>query len=134
MADGGMGWDEITLRLLVRSGGLCEARTADCLAGPDGRVSDRPDGRVVRVSRHHRLPRGMGGSRGDGVHCLARLVLVCGDGVSGCHGHIERHREAAYGRGLLVRRGDDPAVVPVTLWSGRRVLLDPGGGFYRSAD
>jgi hypothetical protein len=126
-------WDEITLRLLVRSGGLCEARTPDCLAAPDGRISDRRDGRVVRHSRHHRQPRGMGGTSEAGVHALDRLLLVCGDGVSGCHGHIERHRESARARGLLVPQGGDCAAVPVQLASGRLVFLDATGGFYVQA-
>lgn len=125
------GWQEINLRLLVRSGGLCEARTADCLAAPDGRLAERRDGRVVRHSRHHRVPRGAGGSAYARQHSLDRLLLVCGDGVSGCHGHIERNRTEAFARGLLVHQAEpDPAAVPVILASGQMVLLDPGGGFY----
>lgn len=123
-------WDEITLRLLVRSGGLCEARTAGCLAGPDGRLSDRPDRRSVRHSRHHRQPRGMGGTAGEQVHDLANLLLVCGDGTTGCHGWIEQHRTFSYRQGLLVPAGEDPAAWPLRLASGREVLLDPRGGFY----
>lgn len=124
-------WDEITLRLLVRSGGLCEARTSSCLAGPDGRLAQRPDGRAVPHSRHHRLPRGAGGSSLPGQHGLDRLLLVCGDGVAGCHGHIESNRAEALGRGLLLEHGvADPAEVPVELAGGRLVLLDPAGGFY----
>ena len=123
-------WEAITLALLTRSGGVCEARTPGCLAGPDGRLCDRRDGRHVPTSRHHRQPRGAGGSALAGQHDLANLLLVCGDGVRGCHGHIEANRTWAYGRGLLVAHGDHPAVRPVTLGGGRRVLLDPGGGFY----
>lgn len=124
-------WDELTLRLLVRSGAMCEGRTPGCLAGPDGRVSDRRDGRAVPVSRHHRVPRGAGGSALGGQHSLDRLLLLCGDGVTGCHGYVESHREYALGRGLLVSQHEpDPAAVPVQLASGRLVLLDPGGGFY----
>lgn len=123
-------WDELTLRLLVRSGALCEARTDWCLARPDGLLSGRRDGRSVRTSRHHRQPRGMGGSALAVQHELANLLLVCGDGVAGCHGWIEAYRDEAYDRGLLVRRGLDPAQVPVTLAGGRQVLLDPDGGFY----
>lgn len=125
-------WDTLTLQLLVRSGGMCEARTPACLAGPDGRVTDRRDRRVVPVSRHHRQPRGMGGSSLDGQHGLDVLLLVCGDGTTGCHGFIEGNRELAERWGLLVPHGDgmDPAAIPVTLASGRLVLLDPRGGFY----
>lgn len=123
-------WDTITLQLLVRSGGLCEARTPACLAGPDGRLEGRADGRVVPVSRHHRLPRGAGGSALEEQHSLDRLLLVDGDGVTGCHGFIEQHRTWAYEAGMLVPRGQDPAGWPVRLASGREVLLDPSGGFY----
>lgn len=123
-------WAHLTLQLLVRSGGMCEARTPRCLAGPDGRISDRADGRPVRHSRHHRLPRGTGGSALPGQHSLDRLLIICGDGVTGCHGHIESARTWAFDRGFLVHRGMDPAAVPVVLASGRRVLLDAGGGFY----
>lgn len=124
-------WDEINLRLLTRSGGLCEARTSACLAGPDGRLAERRDGRAVRHSRHHRVPRGAGGSALDDQHSLDRLLLVCGDGVSGCHGHIEQFRAEAFARGLLVSQHEaDPAAVPLELAGGRLVLLDPRGGFY----
>lgn len=116
--------------LLLRCGGLCEARTPACLAAPDGRVSDRRDGRSVRVSRHHRTPRGMGGTRDPEVHALDRLLLVCGDGVTGCHGWIESHRWQAEERGLLVPAGADPALTPVQLASGQLVHLDAAGGFY----
>jgi hypothetical protein len=124
-------WAAIVQQLLVRSGGRCEARGPHCLAGPDGTLATLPR---YQVSVHHRLPRGMGGTSLPTVHALPRLLLVCGDGVRGCHGWIERNRAAATARGLLVRHGvDDPAVVPVTLWSGRVVLLaewyltPPGG-------
>lgn len=127
-------WDEITLRLLVRSGGLCEARTPACLAGPDGRLAGRADGRVVAYSRHHRVPRGAGGSALAAQHSYDRLLLLCGDGVSGCHGYVESHRELAYARGLLVSHFEpDPAAVPLELAGGRLVLLDPRGGFYLPA-
>jgi hypothetical protein len=123
-------WDELNLALLVRSGGRCEARTAACLAEPDGRLAERRDGRSVAHSRHHRLPRGMGGSALPGQHGLDRLLLLCGDGVAGCHGWVESHREEARRRGLLVAHGVDPGSVAVELSSGQLVLLDASGGFY----
>lgn len=126
-------WEEITLRLLVRSGGMCEARTAACLAGPDGRVSQRADDRIVRSSRHHRIPRGMGGTIDPDAHRLDRLLLLCGDGIAGCHGHIETYREEARVRGLLVNRDEDAGSTPVQLTGGRLVLLDPVGVFYLEA-
>ena len=128
-----LSWDEITTALLVRSGGVCEARTPWCLAAPDGRVASRADKRVIRLSRHHRSPRGMGGTSDEFAHNLDRLLLVCGDGVTGCHGWIESNRTKARDRGLLVPMGLDPADVPLELASGRLVLLDPTGYFYIDA-
>lgn len=118
-------WQAVRQQLLVRSGGLCEARTVACLAAPSGGLGG------VAWSVHHRKPRGMGGTTRADVHAYHHLLAVCGDGVRGCHGHIEGNREQAYRRGLLLRQGDDGAAVPVELASGRLVLLDPGGGFYR---
>lgn len=118
-------WEQITLQLMVRSGGICEARTPACLAAAGGRLVAG-----VPVSRHHRQPRGRGGSALVATHDLSNLLLVCGDGTTGCHGFIESERTYAYGRGLLVHRGDDPAAIPLELASGRLVLLDVRGGFY----
>lgn len=127
-------WDHLTLALLVRSGGLCEARTPACMAGPDGRLSERRDGRSVPVNRHHRLPRGAGGTDDPHAHDLDRLLLVCGAGnTAGCHGYLEQHRTEAYARGWLVPRGQDSATWPLELAGGRLVLLDPDGGFYLPA-
>ncbi len=78
-----------------------------------------------RWSLHHRRPRGMGGSKDPGTNTLANLLAVTGDGTRGVHGWIESHREAAVTHGWIVRQGQDPAATPITLYSGRRVLLDP---------
>lgn len=77
---------------------------------------------------HHRQPRGAGGTRDPDVDSLERLLLCCGGRLAlGCHGRIEHNRVWAEAHGYLVPHGDgpaaDPARVPVTLWSGRRVLL-----------
>lgn len=98
---------------------------------------DRDGGRCARCgqmfglcSAHHRQPRGMGGSRAP--LSFANLVLLCGSGTSmaGCHQHVESHRSAAYEDGWLVRRGTDPATVPLLLWDGRWVLLAPDAPRY----
>lgn len=66
------------------------------------------------------------------VERLSDLLAVSGSGTTGAHGWIETHREDAYAHGWLVRRGTvEPLDVPVTLYSGRRVLLDDDGPFYR---
>lgn len=61
-------------------------------------------------SRHHRLPRGRGGT-----NHLSNLLLLCGTGTTGCHGLIETQRALAYHHGWLVHTGEDPASIPVTL-------------------
>ena len=106
----GPDWDLVYHLLAVRSGGRCE------ISG-------------VRLTRanssiHHRRPRGMGGTgRGD-VHDLCNLILAEGHGTIGAHAWVEVNRDEARDRGLLVPQSHDPGEVPVTLWSGRRVLLD----------
>lgn len=70
-----------------RSGGLCEL---GC-----GRVA---------VHTHHRLMRSQGGG-----HELANLLHLC----AGHHIDTHAHPERSYRLGWLVRRGNDPAAVPV---------------------
>lgn len=78
----------------ARGQGLCELRLPGCLGKADG--------------VHHRLPAGAGGSWSP-----ANLLAACGSGTTGCHGVTEHERELAYEDGRLVRRGVDPATVPV---------------------
>lgn len=119
-------WDIITHYLVCRSGQRCEV----C-----GQTLTR-----ATANRHHRLPRGMGGTSDPDQHRLDRLLLVHGDGLGGvtlCHGMVETRDPDAHGdvydNGWIVRRGMDPATVPVLLFGAsasplvrpRWVLLDP---------
>lgn len=122
-------WAEQFQRLLYRSGGMCEGRTPWCLA-PGGRI----EGNLLReqVSIQHRRAQGMGGTDLAETNSLANLLILCGTGVTGCHGWAEtEERELARERGLWVRheyRDGAPVPVeeyPLVLWSGRRVLLHP---------
>ncbi len=79
-------------------------------------------------SVHHRRPRGMGGDKRAATSTAANALLLCGSGTTGCHGWVESNREEAYARGLLVRRHDDPAAVPVELLYGT-FLLNVDGGY-----
>lgn len=117
-------WRMIRHMLACRSGHRCEV---------GGELLDA----VNEGSVHHRQPRGMGGTSDPDVHSLERLLLVCGGrygGVCGHHGRIEANREWSYRNGYLVphpvpgrpTEATDCARVPVTLWSGRRVLLAAG--------
>lgn len=122
MVAGPVNWDEVLQDLLTRGGGRCEATTPNCVA-PGGVLLGMQRG---QVSIQHRRARGSGGTRDGEVHCLGNLLLLCGDGVRGCHGWVEcRERAAAEERGLWVRRGVTPPwEVPVILGSGRVVRLD----------
>lgn len=81
-------------------------------------------------SVHHRIPRGMGGSRRGGLNLPPAVLVVCGSGTTGCHQVIESHRSAAYRAGWLLHSGAAPAVEPVLIESGARwVLLTADGGY-----
>lgn len=69
----------------------------------------------------------MGGTKDPAANYTSNLLLLCGTGSTGCHGHIESHRTEAYDHGWLVRHGHRPSQVPVRLWSGRDVYLDDDG-------
>ncbi len=74
-------------------------------------ISGRERGRDWSI--HHRIPRGMGGSKDPRLSLPANLVVLCGSGVTGCHGGVESYREGARARGLLLHRIEDPTEVPV---------------------
>lgn len=109
-------WEFVYHLLAVRSGGRCEITGV----------------RLTRAnsSIHHRRPRAMGGTSRVDVHNLSNLVLAEGHGTVGAHHWAETNRTEALERGLLVHQTHDPAEVPLTLWSGRRVLLDPVSPLY----
>ncbi|MFJ5532450.1 HNH endonuclease [Streptomyces sp. NPDC093261] len=105
------------------------------MSGPTAKVRElvwqRAEGRCERCflpitggdhSIHHRRPRGMGGSSDPATNSPANLLLLCGSGVTGCHGWVETHRELAYQTGLLVHRWQDPRDVPLI----GRCLTDEG--------
>lgn len=87
-------------------------------------VDERDAGRCQRCgrligsgswSRHHRDPRGIGGSTLR--HTLANVVLLCGSATTpgGCHHEVESHREQAELDGWLVPMG-----IPAEKWPARR--------------
>lgn len=104
-------WPGLREALWARCGGLCEA--CGCgLAGPD------------RFDAHHRQARGQGGR--DVLPCLVALHGPCHT-VQPYSVHMRP--EWARARGLIVRRGADPARVALLLPDGRLVLLDDAGGY-----
>lgn len=79
------------------------------------------------TSVHHRRAKGMGGDRRPGTHEPANLVLLCGSGTTGCHGHV--HANPAEGRdeGFIVSRWAEPAEVGFLSPRGW-LLIDNAGG------
>lgn len=70
-------------------------------------------------SIHHRIPRGMGGSRDLRLSLPANLIVLCGSGVTDCHGVVERYRTWARDRGLLLWRSQEPDQVAVAVHAGQ---------------
>ncbi|MCR1785341.1 hypothetical protein KVF89_22565 [Nocardioides carbamazepini] len=82
---------------------------------------------IQSYSIHHRAARGMGGRKVEWINSPANLLLLCGTGTTGCHGHVESSRAEAYRNGWLVRASADPAEVPVLLAGSDRYLLTDDG-------
>ena len=61
----------------------------------------------------------------------SNCVMLCGDGVRGCHGWVENHPQLAAGEGFHVWAHQEPGEVLVTLWHHPRpVRLDDEGGIW----
>ncbi len=96
-----------------REAGCCARCGVHCLTGPH--------------SVHHRRPKGMGGSSSTATASLANLILLCGTGVTGCHGWVESNRTLATRAGWLCPSWADPADWPVERRPG--VWSQPGEGW-----
>lgn len=120
-------WRMVEHLLACRCGSCCE-----CCGHPFTPGLREP-------SIHHRRNRGMGGTSRPTVRDLPELLLICAGrsrrlaGALGCHGWIGAQPALAEQRGLLVPKACDPAAEPLTLHSGRRVLLAADGPFYLPA-
>jgi gp62 family protein len=100
-------------------------------------VYERDQYRCARCGRHagngpmsiqHRRARGMGGSKSPNTNSPSNLILLCGDGVRGCHGHIEQNRSEARKAGYNIPQFvDNPEAIPVQYWDGRTYLLKDDG-------
>lgn len=81
-------------------------------------VWERSDGLCERCGRqghtmHHRKKRSQGGA-----WIPENIVLVCGDGVNGCHGWIEHNPNAAHAEGFHMRPWEEaePIFLHQTFW------------------
>jgi hypothetical protein len=82
--------------VIMRSNGVCE-------------LCHQP---LRQFSVHHRRPRQMGGTKRPESNMAANLLVICGSGTTGCHGHIESMRSEAYESGVLLRSMQDPESEP----------------------
>lgn len=80
-------------------------------------------------SKHHRRPRGMGGTLREWVNQVANLLLVCGTGTTGCHHRIESNRTHAYDMGWLLRHSDSANEIPVEIFGRGLVYLTDDGAY-----
>ncbi len=92
------------LLILDRAEGCCEICGTQLHDGA---------GWIAVHSVHHRQPRKSGGSNRTEINLPSNLLLLCGSGISGCHGWIESHRSESIANGWLVPMGESPAKTPV---------------------
>jgi 5-methylcytosine-specific restriction protein A len=76
------------------------------------------------LTRHHRRPRGMGGSADPVSESAANYLIACPNDHLVL---IELHRRRATTEGWLVPQWADPRRVAVRMWDGWYYLLEDGG-------
>lgn len=62
-----------------------------------------------------------------GGNSPCNLITLCGSATTGCHWLAEQRSDEMRARGLFVSSWDDPALVPVVLYTGRAVYLTEDG-------
>jgi hypothetical protein len=88
------------------------------------------ENRGMGWSAHHRTPRGSGGSKAWWINLAANIILLCGSGVTGCHGEAETHRKDAERDGIIVRHGIRlPADIPVVHFQHGPIYLTNKGTY-----
>lgn len=101
-------------------------------------VFDRDQGRCASCGREftwdgggwsiqHRIARKQGGTTHPRIAAVENGLLLCGDGVQGCHGWVEHHPTAAEELGFAVPSWADAATVPVCTPVRGWVLLTADG-------
>lgn len=94
-------------------------------------VKARANGRCERCAAwiatdaevHHRIPRGMGGSRDPRINLPSNLLVLC----PACHRSAESNRQESYENGWLVHRTAEPNATPVESKLHGYVLLGDDG-------
>lgn len=69
----------------------------------------------------------MGGSKNEMLHKPANLILLCGSGVTGCHGWVESYRDEAREAGFLLYRVDSAEEIPFIDKKGKSWTIDNEG-------
>lgn len=64
----------------------------------------------------------MGGSKNELLHLPANLILLCGSGVTGCHGWVESNRNEARELGFLIQKVESAQDIP---------FLDTNGSWWK---
>jgi hypothetical protein len=54
----------------------------------------------------------MGGSKNPELHKPANLIVLCGSGISGCHGWVESNRSVARDLGFLIMKVESAEEIP----------------------
>lgn len=85
--------------------------------------------RGVHWSIQHRRARGMGGTLRPDTNSPQDLALMCGSATTGCHGHVESHREEAKRHGWAIEQTEDPLLKPVQHSLHGWVFLTTDGGW-----
>jgi hypothetical protein len=80
-----------------------------------------------QYSLQHRVARGAGGTKDPAANAAVNLILLDGDGVSGCHGRAEHDIPWATENGYRVASWEDPAQVAVVHFQYGRTLLSESG-------
>lgn len=65
---------------------------------------------------HHRVGRGMGGSRAAWMNLPGNLLVLCGSGTEDCHGWVTGHPEEAAEYGWVVHRNRGVRPTDVQIW------------------
>ncbi len=78
---------------------------------------------------HHRMKRSQGGTWDP-----SNLLLLCGDGTTGCHGWVEAHPEAAQAQGLWLTPNVDTQSVPYLAYGRYWLRIDDEGNKERMPD
>jgi hypothetical protein len=88
-------------------------------------IGDRP------FSIQHRVARGQGGTNSP-----SNLVVLCGSGITGCHGRCEQRDREYQARGYWLESWQDPAAEPVMVCGpqgGATVWLSADGSYVAEA-